>query len=275
MKLRAPPVKELAMRAGLPVFQPERVRSGELEAWLRELRVDVALVAAYGRILPGEVLSAPRLGCVNLHASILPSYRGAAPIQWALMHGQSETGISLMQMDEGMDTGPVYAIRKIPITAGANAGQLTAGLAALAADMVRHELLAVLDGRLTAVPQDHRLASPAPPISREHAYIDWTRSNVDIVNQVRALAPVPGAFTFAGARRLKVLEASIASGETRGHPGEVLDAGATSIEVACGSGSIGLLRAQVEGKNPQVARDLVNGRVLERGQLLGPGAGLA
>jgi methionyl-tRNA formyltransferase len=273
MKLRAPPVKELATRLGLPVFQPERVRSGELETWLRELQVDVALVAAYGRILPREVLSAPRLGCVNLHASILPNYRGAAPIQWALMHGQTETGISLMQMDEGMDTGPVYAVRKIPIAAGTNAGQLTAELAALAADMVRHELLATLEGRLSAVPQEHRLASAAPPISREHACVDWGRSNVEVVNQVRALAPAPGAFSFAGARRLKVLEAGVASNETRGLPGEVVEAGPTSIEVACGAGSIALLRAQAEGKNPQAARDLVNGRVLERGQRLGSGAG--
>jgi methionyl-tRNA formyltransferase len=173
-----------------------------------------------------------------------------------------------MQMDEGMDTGPVYAIRKIPISPSTNAGQLTAELAALAADMVRHELLAVLDGQLTTVPQDHRLASPAPPIAREHACIDWSHSNVDIVNQVRALAPVPGAFSFAGARRLKVLEASIASSETRGRPGEVLETGATSIEVACGTGSLAVLRAQAEGKNPQGARDLVNGRVLERGQRL-------
>jgi methionyl-tRNA formyltransferase len=184
------------------------------------------------------------------------------------MHGRSETGISLMQMDEGMDTGPVYAIRKIPIGASTNAGQLTAELAALAADMVRHELLAVLDGQSTPVPQEHRLASPAPPIGREHASINWGKSNVDIVNQVRALAPVPGAFSFAGGRRLKVLEASLLSNETRGRPGEVLDAGATSIEVACGIGSLALLRAQPEGKNPQGARDLVNGRVLERGQRL-------
>jgi methionyl-tRNA formyltransferase len=269
MKLRPPPVKERATQLGLPVFQPVRVKSGELESWLRQLQADVALVAAYGRILPPGVLAAPRLGCVNLHASILPAYRGAAPIQWAIMQGQSETGISLMQMDEGMDTGAVYAARRLVIPEAATAGQLTASLADLAADMVRHEFLAALSGQLAAVPQDERLATSAPPILREHATLDWARSNVELVNQVRAMAPAPGAFTFAGQRRLKVLEAALGSTQTHGTPGEVLGAGPLSVEVACGVGSLLLQRGQAEGRNVQAARDLINGRVLEVGQRLG------
>jgi methionyl-tRNA formyltransferase len=268
MKLRPAPVKERAIELGLPVFQPTRVRSGELESWLRELNVDVALVAAYGRILPKGVLAAPRLGCVNLHASILPAYRGAAPIQWAIMQGENETGISLMQMDEGMDTGAVYAVRRLPIPEGANAGQLTASLADLASDMVRHELLVLLSGQLSAVPQEDRLATSAPPISRQHAMIDWSRSNIEIFNQVRAMAPSPGAFTFAGPRRMKVLEARVGSSDTRGTAGEVLVAGPLSVEVACGIGSLVLVRGQAEGRNVQTAQDLVNGRALELGQRL-------
>jgi methionyl-tRNA formyltransferase len=269
MKLREPPVKEAANARGLRVYQPIRVRDGELEAWLRQLDVDVAVVAAYGRILPAGVLAAPKQGCVNLHASILPAYRGAAPIQWALMRGESETGISLMQMNEGLDTGAVYAVRRLPITPDMDAGRLTDQLATLAADVVRNELSSVLEGRMVAVPQDERSATYAPPISRDHQAIDWTRASRDIVNQVRALAPAPGAFTLAGERRLKILEISEASDFGRGSPGLVMDAPSGAVAVACGTGSVELRRVQAEGRTVQTGRDLLNGRFLQAGQRLG------
>jgi methionyl-tRNA formyltransferase len=274
MKLQASPVKVKATELGVPIYQPLRVKSGELESWLRQLQPDVAVVAAYGRILPAAVLAVPKHGCLNLHASLLPSYRGAAPIQWALMHGQTETGISLMHMDEGMDTGAVYAVRPLAIAPGTNAGQLTAALAAVAADVVKHELLGAVAGRLIAVPQDHASATLAPPISRQDLCIDWARPNVDILNQVRAFAPTPGAFTWAGERRLKILEAGLGSSGQQGTPGEILKTErVTSIEVACGKGTLELLRAGVEGRNVQAARDLINGRVIEVGQHLGLGGG--
>lgn len=274
MKLQASPVKVKATELGVPVYQPLRVKNGELESWLRQLQPDVAVVAAYGRILPAAVLAVPKHGCLNLHASILPSYRGAAPIQWALMQGQSETGISLMHMDEGMDTGAVYAVRPLAISPGMNAGQLTAALADVAADVVKHELLDAVAGRLIAVPQDHASATFAPPISRQDLCIDWGRSNVDILNQVRAFAPTPGAFTLAGERRLKILEAGLGSSGQQGPPGEVLKTGRlTSVEVACGNGTLELLRAGVEGRNMQAARDLINGRLIEVGQRLGSAVG--
>ena len=273
MKLNASPVKVKATELGVPVYQPLRVKNGELEGWLRQLQPDVAVVAAYGRILPAAVLAVPKHGCINLHASILPAYRGAAPIQWAIMHGQNETGVSLMRMDEGMDTGAVYAVRRLPIAPGANAGQLTAALAAVAADVVEHELLDAVAGRLIAVPQDAGLATLAPPISRQDLCIDWGRPNVDILNQVRALAPTPGAFTFAGERRLKILDAGLGSSGQSGPPGEILKTGRlTSVEIACGVGTLELLRAGVEGRNVQAARDLVNGRLIEVGQRLGLGS---
>lgn len=274
MKLREPPVKEAANARGLPVYQPVRVRDGELEGWLRELDVDVALVAAYGRILPPGVLSAPKQGCMNLHASILPAYRGAAPIQWALMRGESETGISLMQMDEGLDTGAVYAVRRWPITPDTDAGRLTDELAALSADVVRNELMSVLDGRLVACPQDERLVTYAPPISRAHQVVDWTRSAPEIVNQVRALAPAPGAFTLAGEKRLKILETGVGSSVDCGGPGLVLEAASGAVEVACGTGSVELRRVQAEGRTVQTGRDLLNGRFIQAGQILGQGHGL-
>jgi methionyl-tRNA formyltransferase len=269
MKLREPPVKEAANALGVRVYQPIRVRDGELEAWLRELDVDVAVVAAYGRILPPGVLSAPKLGCVNLHASILPAYRGAAPIQWALMHGESETGISLMQMNEGLDTGAVYAVRRLPITPDMDAGRLTDELAALAADVVRNELMSTLGGRLVALPQDERLATYAPPIAREHQAIDWSRASHEIVNQVRALAPAPGAFTLAGERRLKILELGVGSISNPGNPGLVMEHASGAVEVACGVSSVELRRAQAEGRTAQTGRDLLNGRFIQAGQRLG------
>ena len=271
MRLAAPPVKQAALDLGIEVYQPSRVRDGSLASWLGNLHADVALVAAYGRILPPEVLATPTHGCINLHASILPAYRGAAPIQWAIANGETETGVSLMQMDAGMDTGAVYAIRRLPIPDGMNGGELTRALAELAADMVGDELLAAISGRLQAVPQDDQLASSAPPIAKEHLAVDWTASRERIVQRVRAFAPTPGAFTYAGERRLKLLEARPGSTAAPSEaPGTVLGTREDALVVACGDGSVELVRASAEGKNPQSGRDLINGRLLRAGQQLGP-----
>ena len=271
MKLSAPPVKEAALARGLDVYQPVRVRDGELQRWLETLRPDVALVVAYGRILPPAVLSVPARGCLNLHASVLPKYRGAAPIQWAIAHGERETGISLMQMDAGMDTGPVFAVRRLPIGEQTTGGELTQALASLAAAMIPDELLAAAAGRLGAVPQDDARASAAPPITKEHLAIDWGRPRAAIVDQVRAFAPAPGAFTFSGQRRLKLLETRPGDADARGAaPGTILGTHGTALEVACGDGCIQIWRAGAEGKGPQSGRDLLNGRWLEVGGRLGP-----
>jgi methionyl-tRNA formyltransferase len=272
MHSTAPPVKEAALALDLLVHQPERVRNGELERWLLERDVDVALVAAYGRILPGPVLRAPRRGCLNLHASLLPEYRGAAPIQRALLDGRTETGISLMQMDEGMDTGPVFATRRLEIPPEMNGGELTDALAQLAAAMVGEEFLAAVAGELSAVPQDSTRASAAPPIRREETWIDWARPSAQILNQVRAFAPAPAAVTRLGARRLKVLEARPGSSGSSGAPGLVLAGPAATLEVACGSGTLQLVRAQLEGGKPLTARELQSGRLLRPDQRLGGGA---
>ena len=272
MKLSAPPVKEAALGRGLDVYQPVRVRDGELQRWLEERRPDVALVVAYGRILPPAVLGVPRSGCLNLHASVLPSYRGAAPIQWAIANGETETGISLMQMDAGMDTGPVFAVRRIPIAADTTGGELTLALAELAAAMVGEEFIAAATGERQATPQDDARASAAPPIGKEHLLIDWSRPRAEIVNQVRAFAPAPSAFTFSGQRRLKILEAGLGAAEAGAAPGLVVGARGNAIEVACGDGSVLVARAGAEGKGPQSGRDLLNGRWLEVGGKLGPDA---
>jgi len=268
MRMHAPPVKTAALARGLEVHQPLKVRDGQLEAWLRGRAPDVALVAAYGRILPTGVLGAPAHGCINLHASLLPAYRGSAPIQWALLDGQNETGISLMKMDEGMDTGPVFALRRHAIAPDTNAGQLTNELAELAADVVRHEFLDALAGRLVPAAQDHARATAAPPIERGQLGIDWRRPSRAIANQIRAFAPAPGAYTRAAGKRLKIVSAREGKSASVGEPGEII-VGPSGVEVVCGEGTLELLRARAEGRSEQSARDLVNGRVLTRGARLG------
>jgi methionyl-tRNA formyltransferase len=267
LQLASPPVVTRARELGLDVYQPTRVRDGALERWLREREPVIAVVAAYGRILPPAVLGAPRRGCINLHASLLPAYRGSAPIQWCLLQGEKETGISLMQMDAGMDTGPVYLMRALTIAAETNAGQLTDALATLAASVLRDNLAAVIEGRLQAAPQDPARATHAPPITADQLPIDWTRPATALHDQVRAFAPRPGAYTLAGGRRLKVLESR--ASERAGKAGEVLALDGDAIVVGCGSGSLRVIQAQLEGRRAQGARELFNGRAVSVGEQLG------
>jgi len=273
LKLQAPEVKHAAQRLGVPVFQPQKVRTGELSQWLHEQRPDVALVLAYGRILPAGVLGAPRHGCLNLHASLLPAYRGAAPINWALINGETETGMSLMQMNEGLDEGPVFQRRTLALDARIDAGTLSEQMAALAADMVRQDLPRALDGSLSAQPQDATRATFAPPLSSEHLAIDWSWPAARVVNRVRGLSPRPGARALLHGRMLKLLEAEVTEGQGMGEPGTILHADKAGILVQAGSGCFKLLRAQPEGKKALSASELVNGRFLAAGQRLEAWAG--
>jgi methionyl-tRNA formyltransferase len=272
LSLSEPAVKTEALRLGLEVHQPLKVKDGELQRWLESKQVECAVVLAYGRILPQAVLDTPTKGCLNLHASLLPKYRGAAPIQWALMKGERETGISLMQMDVGLDTGPVYTRRTCPISETMDAGELASVLAELAATVVREDLTNALGGQ-KAEPQDEALASWAPPIGPEHTRLDWKRSSVELHNQVRGLAPRPGTVTTLETKRLRILKTlqqPEASGARTAHePGEVVVANGDQLWVATGSGLLRILEAQVEGKRALPARDLINGRVFSVGQRLG------
>jgi methionyl-tRNA formyltransferase len=290
MKLHEPPVKVAARELGLEVYQPLKVRTGELEAWLRERKPDVAVVLAYGRILPPPVLSAPRLGCINLHASLLPRHRGAAPIQWAILEGDRETGISLMQMDEGMDTGPVFTTRVISISDRTTAGELTEALAELAATLIREDLPRACAGEFALRAQDHARATHAPPIEREHTLLDFTTSALSLARRVRAFAPQPGAQTSLGGKLFKVLEATpageldaSATAPVEGAPTEGLAGAAPAsplpgtvcvgddhrVFIVTGDGHLELHRAQLEGRKPLPIRDLVNGRALTSGMVLG------
>jgi methionyl-tRNA formyltransferase len=269
LQLAAPEVKLAAQRLGLPVYQPLKVRTGELAAWLRELQPDVAVVLAYGRILPPDVLAIPKYGCLNLHASLLPAYRGAAPINWALIHGETESGMSLMQMEEGLDTGPVFTRRRLPLDAQIDAGELYQRMAELAALMVKEDLPRVVRGELQATPQDHARASHAPPLLPEHSLLDCAKSARSIVNQIRGLSPRPGVRCSVGGRGLKLLRAQLAEEHSQGQPGQVLIADKSAVIVQANPGTFQVLQAQPDGKKAMSAGDLVNGRYLRQGDLLG------
>jgi methionyl-tRNA formyltransferase len=267
--MQEPPVKQAAQDLGLQVHQPVKVKTGSLHEWLAERAPDVAVLLAYGRILPPAVLAAPRCGCMNLHASLLPKYRGAAPINWAIVHGETETGMSLMQMDEGLDTGPVYCKRSLGIEPEMTAGQLAEKLAQLAAVMVREDLPRAVAGQLQAVAQDDGAATWAPLIKREHRQIDWSASATRVANLVRGMAPAPTAFTSLRGKLLKV-HAVRATGEPRQEaPGTVRVNARRELLVSGGDGVVQLLEAQLEGRKPLAAADLVNGRTLKDGDLLG------
>jgi methionyl-tRNA formyltransferase len=273
MELRSPPVKLRAQELGIPVVQPEKIRTAEFADWVRGTNADVALVMAYGRILPPAVLSAPRRGCLNLHASLLPRYRGAAPITWAIVRGETETGISLMQMDEGCDTGPVFTEHKIPISEAMTADDLAIELATLGASVVRADFERAVEGALVAEPQDSAQATMAPLLKKEDGRIAWNQSSRDVHNHIRGMTSWPGAFTSAEGKLLKVLSSKVAKepsgSEPSARPGTVIAAGKQGIEVACGDGSLFLLRAQAEGRKPLQAADLVAGRTLREGLVLG------
>jgi len=250
MKLRPPPVKERALALGLSVEQPTKVRTPELAASLAALEADVALVIAYGRILPKAVLEAPRAGCVNVHASLLPRWRGAGPIQAAILHGDTETGVCLMKMDEGMDTGPVIACARTPIEPDETAAELGARLAQMGAAIVREKLSAFVAGHLEVTPQDTAGVTVAPILKKDDGRIDWRAPARRVHDRVRGMSPWPGAFTELGGERVKVHASAVREGGvSSAAPGTIVRADAeVGIEVACGEGVLAILELQLEGK---------------------------
>jgi methionyl-tRNA formyltransferase len=270
MKLRPPAVKTCGLERGLTVVQPTKLRTGAFASWLREQAVDVALVIAYGRILPPDVLAVPAAGCLNLHASLLPRYRGAAPINWAIAGGETETGISLMQMDAGCDTGPVFTMRALPIGERETAGELAERLARLAAKVVREDLPRALRGELLAVPQDETLATHARMMIKQDGRIDWSRPAKDVHDHVRGMTPWPGAYAELGGQRFKLLATERDASDTvhDAPPGRILDIDKRCALIACGDGCIRLLRGQVAGKKALDVAALAAGRSLTVGMSL-------
>ncbi|MET0790374.1 MAG: methionyl-tRNA formyltransferase [Polyangiaceae bacterium] len=268
LNLQPPAVKVAALELGFEVHQPVKVKTGNLDEWLRERTPDVALVMAYGRILPPSVLAAPRRGCMNLHASLLPRWRGAAPINWAIAHGDTESGVCLMQMDEGLDTGPVYARLAVSIGPEETAGELAEQLARTAARLVRESLPSAVDGALEAVPQEHEHSTHAPPLERADGALNFSKSARDLVNLIRALAPRPGAHTLLHGRPLKVARAHLVPEPAFGEPG-LVSVRDKRVFVSAVDGAFELSRAQLEGRKELPAIDLANGRALKDGDVLG------
>lgn len=276
MKLTAPPTKVVAMEAGIPVLQPTKVRTPEFAAQLRELKADIAVVIAYGRILPRPVLDAARLGSVNVHASLLPKYRGAAPIQWSIVNGDRETGVCLMQMDEGMDTGAVLATARTPIDPNETGGELGTRLSQLGAELLTQQWSALLSGSLVAVPQDDAAATVAPLLRKEHGCLSWHESAQQVHDRVRGLSPWPGAYSFLGGARLKIHRTSVSDHTAAAGPGEVLEAGERGIVVACGNGvrgSVTIEELQPEGGKRLRAAQWLVGHPLNVGARFSESAG--
>ena len=270
LTLTAPAVKVRALELGLPVVQPTKLRTGEFGAWAREQGVDVALVVAYGRILPRDVLDAPRLGCVNVHASLLPKYRGAAPITWAVVNGESESGVTLMKLDEGMDTGPTFARVVTPVGQDETAGELGERLARLGAQAVKEWLPRYLAGDVTLEAQDEAQATMAPMLEKETGRIDWSKPARQVHDHVRGMSPWPGASTLRQGKVVKVLAARVVDGERGGdRPGLVIVADKSRVLVACGRGCVELASVQPEGKKPMRGADWAMGRGVAEGDVLG------
>ncbi len=275
-KVAVGPVKHLALEHDIPVFQPQRIKSAEGVEMLRSLKPDLVVTAAFGQILSREVLDIPAMGTVNVHASLLPKYRGSAPINWCIINGESYTGVTTMLTDEGIDTGDMLLAESIPIQEDETAGQLTERLAELGARVLIDTLKALDTGDCPRTSQDAGAASYYPMLKKQHGQIDWHQSAKQIANLVRGVNPWPGAYTQMGGHVLKVWQAkAVEQGDLpAGKPGEVLISGAKSgVVVACGQGCLELIEIQAPNSKRMQARSYVAGKPIERGTILGGGIG--
>lgn len=257
---RPPEVKRRAGELGLPTWQPAGVRTAEFAEQLRALEPHVGVVVAYGRILPSAVLRAPAHGCVNVHASLLPRWRGAAPVQHAILHGDRETGVCLMQMDEGMDTGPIVGCDRVAIDPDESAEMLSRKLSELGAKVLARDLKPYLAGDRAPVPQDETSATRAPPLRKGDGRLDWTKTARAVHDHVRAVTPWPGASTGMEGKRVKVHRTRVVErGGRAAAPGTLVRADSGGILVACGEGVLGVEELQLEGKRRMEARELLKG----------------
>ena len=261
MKMVFSAVKEVAISHNLPVFQPEHFREEETVEQLRALQPDVLAVVAYGRILPQRVLDIPKLGCINIHASLLPQYRGSAPYQWAVLDGLAETGVSAQYMAAKMDAGDVIGVAKTPIGENETAGQLLDRLAVLGADLLRDTLRQVESGTAVATKQDEAAVTYAPMLDKSMCPIDFTKSARQIHNQVRGLHPWPVATMELKGQRFKVHETRVL--DRSGKPGEILELNKQGLVIACGEGAIEIRQLQAEGGKRMAAPDYFRGHPLE------------
>lgn len=266
MKLAASPVKTLALEAGLPVFQPEKLRTGDAYAQLSALRPDVLAVVAYGKILPDDFLALPRCGAVNVHGSLLPRYRGAAPIQWAVLNGDEKTGVSTMYLDREMDTGDVIYAEETEIGEYETAGELFDRLADMGAALLARTLREIEMGTAPRTPQDHALATYTRPLDKSLCPIDWDRAPRAIVKQICGLSPWPVATARIADADFKIFRAEYCDTKTALSPGQVVSAGKDGITVACANGeTLRVTELQAPGKKRMRAADYLLGHPMQAG----------
>ncbi len=266
------PVKEAALSLGLPVLQPERMRRPEAVAELAAYEPDLIVTAAYGQILPKAILDLPKNGCLNVHGSLLPKYRGGAPIQWSIINGEKVTGVTLMYMAEGLDTGDMISSVEVAIEDEDTSGTMFEKLSLAGRDLLKAELPRLVNGRVEATPQDDSEATYAPNLSREDERIDWSVSSRDIYNRIRGLVPFSGAFTLWNGETFKVWAATthnLVNNSNDASPGTVLAVTERGVEVKTGDGSLLLTIVQPAGKKAMSAADFSRGTVMKPGTVLG------
>lgn len=268
-KLSPSPVKELAQLRGLPVHQPTRLKDSLFLGQLRKLAPELLVVAAYGRLLPADLLALPEVGCLNVHASFLPRYRGAAPVNWALMNGEDETGVTIMWMVEELDAGPLFLQERVPIRPADNAGTLAARLAAVGAGLLVEALRRLRRGEMIKVPQPEEGVTFAPPLTPELLKLDFSREAREVAGRIRGLDPAPGAYTLWGDKRLKLFGGQVAQEDGRSAPpGTVLGLTSAGLEISCGAGSVTVSELQLAGHKRLKAEEFVRGQAL-LGRILG------
>ena len=275
MALHAPPIKQCALAHGVPVFQPDSIRTHEVIERLRTWQPDLIVVAAYGKILPAAVLALPQGGCINVHASLLPKYRGAAPIQWAIARGETQTGVTIMQINDQMDAGDILLQKTVPLKSNETGGSLHDTLAALGAHALVEAVQGLKTGKLIAVPQDECAATYAPRLRKEDGEIDWSQPAVQIERRVRAFRPWPSAYTWLASKRLKILAAHVQNDERQDSeaqfaaPGTVINLRDDFLSVATGGGTLGIGSVQLEGKKALSIAAFIQGHRLLPGDRLG------
>jgi methionyl-tRNA formyltransferase len=264
-KVVVSPVKELAFQQGLTLLQPEKVKEETFQEVARGLKPDLFVVVAYGQILPKSLLSIPKYGAVNVHASLLPRYRGAAPIAWAILKGEKVTGVTTMAMDEGMDTGDILLQTEVPISDKETCETLHDRLALLGAQLLLKTLENMEKGNVRPTPQDPSKATYAPPLKKEDGHIDWKREAAEIDRQVRAFHPWPGAFTKWGDRLLRIYRGGVRERTPAGKAGAVVWVGSDFIEVEAGKDSYLIAEVQLEGRKKMTVREFLSGHPLSAG----------
>ena len=266
--LQFTPVKECALAHGIEVFQPVKIRLEENVEFLKKYDADIFVVAAFGQILPKSILEMPKHGCINVHASLLPKYRGAAPIQWAVINGDPVTGVTIQQMDIGVDTGDIIVTKELEIAADETGGGLFDKLAVVGAEACLEAMTQIENGTATRTPQNHEEATHVSMISKEFGHIDWNKSAVEIERLIRGLNPWPSAYTKLDGKTFKIWKASVIAEDSGEKPGVICQVEKGSLGIQTGSGVLSLLEVQLEGKKRMEVDAFLRGYSVEKGTVL-------